>query len=184
MPGVTASARYQGVRAWAAPGRGHADISDVRECAGVRHKRQWWWGHKGRSRYRDAGCTQVLISCRGHKACRDRSGQPLQGVCQPCTPGRARPAPPGRRAGLLKHRPKSRRVQGASVLPMVCNLQLVLKLHIVITARPEFRCGAARGEQLEQANIKPPVRDSWSTSRSPTPALENTSEVTRASVRS
>ena len=67
---------------------------------------------------------------------------------------------------------------------MVCNLQLVLKLHIVITARPEFRCGAARGEQLEQANIKPPVRDSWSTSRSPTPALENTSEVTRASVRS
>ena len=85
------------------------------------------------------------------------------------------------RGGGLKHRPKPRRVQGSSALPMVCNLQLVLKLHIVFTAR---RCGVARGEQLEQANIKPPVRDSWSTSRSPTPALENTSEVTRASVRS
>jgi len=86
-PGIRAYGR--GLRQGASIWHGHADISDVREFAGVRHKRQWWWGHKGRSRYRDAGCTQVLITCRGHKACRDRSGQPLQGVCQPCTPGRA-----------------------------------------------------------------------------------------------
>mmetsp|Transcript_56082 Transcript_56082/g.114188 ORF Transcript_56082/g.114188 Transcript_56082/m.114188 type:complete len:249 (-) Transcript_56082:130-876(-) len=74
-------------------------------------------------------------------------GVALVSSCQcelkPCTPRRTLCGGLGRWTGLGKHMPNSRRIQSASFLPMVRDLQVVLKAHIVCTPCPDPARGCA-----------------------------------------